>query len=242
MAESKKSFIAYSSWNEMIKHLPDEIAGKLFKHIFAYVNDENPVSEDWQINALFGQIKAQLKEDLKKWENQREQRSEAGKKSAENRATKSNDCSNSFNEKERNPTVNVNDNVIVNANVTANVNENENREQDAYDFLIQNCSIQLEQIWMKNSDKLSVKEKIIDYFNNAVILDSIEFDQKKLLARLRQLLLNWKSDIPITPTRKPIEQLTDNEILSMSYHEMMEYGDEGRIQIEKIKNKIYAAL
>ncbi len=107
MAEGKKSFVAYSDWNGMFKALPDEIAGKLIKHIFSYVNDENPNTEDFVINALFEQIKSTLKRDLKKWDKQRDQRSEAGKKSAQIRSTKSNERSTVVNEKERNSTVSV---------------------------------------------------------------------------------------------------------------------------------------
>lgn len=107
MAESKKSFIAYSDWHGMFKALPDDIAGKLIKHIFSYVNDENPLSEDFIINALFEQIKSTLKRDLVKWDKERSQRSEAGKKSAELRATKSNERSTVVNEIQRNPTVSV---------------------------------------------------------------------------------------------------------------------------------------
>lgn len=114
MAENKKSFVAYSDWEGMFKALPDEIAGKLIKHIFSYVNDQNPQSDDYVINALFEQIKATLKRDLIKWEEQREQRSLAGKKSAEQRATKINERSTVVNETQRKSTVsvNVNDNVI----------------------------------------------------------------------------------------------------------------------------------
>ncbi len=83
MAECKKSFIAYSDWYGMFKALPDEVAGKLIKHIFSYVNDENPSSDDFVINALFEQVKSTLKRDLKKWEEQQEQRRKAGLKSAE---------------------------------------------------------------------------------------------------------------------------------------------------------------
>jgi len=115
MATDKKSFVAYSDWHGMFKALPDEVAGKLIKHVFAYVNDEDPTNDDYIINALFEQIKSTLKRDLKKWETQREQRSEAGKKSAELRASKSNERSTVVNENARNPTVsvsvNVNDNV-----------------------------------------------------------------------------------------------------------------------------------
>jgi len=118
MAENKKSFIAYSDWYGMFKALPDEIAGKLVKHIFAYVNDENPTSEDYVINALFEQVKSTLKRDLEKWEKERSQRSEAGRKSAEKRSTKFNDRSTTVNEIERNPTVNVS--VSVNDSVSDN--------------------------------------------------------------------------------------------------------------------------
>jgi len=83
MAENKKSFIAYSDWKETFDALPDEKAGQLIKHIFAYVNDENPISEDILINAVFVNIRNTLKRDLRKWESQYNQRVEAGKKSAE---------------------------------------------------------------------------------------------------------------------------------------------------------------
>ena len=83
MAEGKKSFIAYSDWYGMFKALPDDVAGKLIKHIFSYVNDENPSSDDFVINALFEQVKSTLKRDLIKWELQQEQRKNAGLRSAE---------------------------------------------------------------------------------------------------------------------------------------------------------------
>lgn len=118
MAENKKSFIAYSDWHGMFNALPDDVAGRLIKHIFSYVNDQNPKTDDFIINALFEQIKATLKRDLQKWEKERGQRSEAGKRSAELRATKFNERSNSLNETQRKPTVS--DNVSVSDNVNEN--------------------------------------------------------------------------------------------------------------------------
>lgn len=116
--DGKKSFVAYADWKDTFDNLPDEIAGKLIKHIFAYVNDENPISNDFIIDAVFSNIKNTLKRDLKKWESQLEQRRNAGKKSAEMRAlTKINDRSISLNEKTRNSTVSVNDSVSVNVSV-----------------------------------------------------------------------------------------------------------------------------
>jgi hypothetical protein len=83
MAENKKSFIAYADWKETFDALSDEKAGQLIKHIFAYVNDENPESQDMLINAVFASIKQTLKRDLRKWEKQYTQRVAAGKKSAQ---------------------------------------------------------------------------------------------------------------------------------------------------------------
>lgn len=85
MAEGKKSFVLYSDQRTIIEMLSDEKAGKLLKHMFAYVNDENPVSDDPLILLAFEPIKLQMKRDLIKWENTKGVRSEAGKASAEAR-------------------------------------------------------------------------------------------------------------------------------------------------------------
>ena len=85
MAENKKSFVAYADWKSTFDELPDEYAGKLIKHIFAYVNDENPKSNDIIINAVFANIKNSLKRDLVKWQETKIGRSKAGIASAEAR-------------------------------------------------------------------------------------------------------------------------------------------------------------
>jgi len=126
MAENKKSFIAYANWKDIFDELPDEDAGALIKHIFAYVNDENPESDSILIKATFANIKSTLNRDLDKWKVQLKQRSDAGKKSAEIRALKkSNETPTLVDSRRRNPTDSVNDNV--------NVNENKGKE-DIYQF------------------------------------------------------------------------------------------------------------
>jgi hypothetical protein len=80
MAENKKSFILYTDQSGVFNQLPDEIAGKLIKHIFAYVNDENPISEDLIINIAFEPIKQSLKRDLKRYEEYVEKQSVNGAK------------------------------------------------------------------------------------------------------------------------------------------------------------------
>ena len=170
MAEGKKSFIAYSDWYGTFKALPDEIAGQLIKYIFSYVNDENPKPhENFVVNALFEQVKATLKRDLNKWEKQREQRSEAGKKSAELRkGTKSNDRSNSLNEKTRKATVSVNDNVNVNVNVNDNVSEIKDKSFTINNksFILQGLKDKqwLEVLAMQNRNSLDmVKNKLTTF-------------------------------------------------------------------------------
>lgn len=166
MAQGKKSFIAYSDWQGTFKALPDEIAGQLIKYIFSYVNDENPEPhENFVVNALFEQFKATLKRDLDKWDKQREQRSLAGKRSAELRATKTNERSTTVNEQARKPTVNVSDSVNVSVNDSDSVNvsidifPDFNDFWDLYDKKVDRSKC--EKKW--NKLKQEEKEQIIDY-------------------------------------------------------------------------------
>lgn len=68
MAKDKKSFILYCDQQGLFNKLPDEIAGKLIKHIFAYVNDEDPITSDLLLEIAFEPIKLQLKRDLRKYD------------------------------------------------------------------------------------------------------------------------------------------------------------------------------
>jgi hypothetical protein len=130
MAENKKSFVLYSDQRTIIDMLPDELAGKLLKHIYAYVNDENPTNDNPMVNLAFEPIKLQLKRDLVKWSETRIGRSKGGLASAEARRNKSEQTStnstnvNSVEQTSTNSTDNVN--VNVNDNVNVNVNDNVN--------------------------------------------------------------------------------------------------------------------
>lgn len=137
MAEDKKSFVAYSDWKTQFDLLSDEEAGKLIKHIFSYVNDENPVfeKEDRLIAISFEPIKNQLKRDLKKYEAIKKKRSEAGKRSAEIRASNviqyaTNSTSvDTCQQSSTNSTVNDNGNVTVDVNDTVNVTDTGNADK-----------------------------------------------------------------------------------------------------------------
>lgn len=79
MAEGKKGFVLYADQKELFDKLPNEKAGELIKHIFAYVNDEDPQTEDLLIDLAFIPIRQQLKRDLVKWENSANTSRENGK-------------------------------------------------------------------------------------------------------------------------------------------------------------------
>lgn len=115
MAENKKSFTAYCDWNTTFNSLPDEKAGQLIKHLFAYVNDENPITDDLLINAVFANIKATLKRDLIKWK----EKSEKNKQIAIDRWNKKASKSIESN-------TNVCERIKTDANYTDNVSDNDN--------------------------------------------------------------------------------------------------------------------
>ena len=120
MASGKKSFVLYCDLIYTIEKMPDEKAGQLFKHILAYVNDQNPTTNDLIIELTFEPIKQQLKRDLEKWETEiKPKRTESGRlgglKSGEARRSKRKQKeanASQTKQTEANEAVNVNDNVI----------------------------------------------------------------------------------------------------------------------------------
>jgi len=128
--QGKKSFVLYTDQREIFEELTDEQAGKLIKHIFGYVNDDNPETDDKFIRLAFLPIKTQLKRDLKVWDEKKYLRSEAGKKGGLAKASNArNDLANPSNATNSlaklavnvNGNVNVNDNVNVNGNVNKQI-------------------------------------------------------------------------------------------------------------------------
>lgn len=131
MAKGKKSFVLYTDQIGIFSKLTDEQAGLLIKHIYAYCNDEEPKG-DFVTELAFESIKQALKRDLRKFEDVKVKRSEAGKKSAEVRkqqkATKSTSVK-SVQQSSTKSTVSVNDSVNVNVSVNEKVNDILKRKQ-----------------------------------------------------------------------------------------------------------------
>lgn len=131
MAKEKKGFLLYADIIHMVVKLPDDKAGQLFKLILAYVNDQNPSTDDLLLDLAFTPIQLQLKRDLKNWEDIKEKRRRAGKKGGEATASKAEqDAPNSSkleqmiandSKPRQSIAVNVNDNVSVNVNDSVSV-------------------------------------------------------------------------------------------------------------------------
>jgi hypothetical protein len=121
MAKDKKSFILYCDQQGVFNMLPDEQAGKLIKHIFAYVNDEDPEADELLLSIAFESIKTQLKRDLKKYENYIDKQKENGKKGGRPKTQPFLDETQKtqafFSKPKKADNVNVNDNVIEKENI-----------------------------------------------------------------------------------------------------------------------------
>jgi hypothetical protein len=116
MAKDKKSFLLYCDQQGVFNKLPDEIAGKLIKHIFAYVNDENPPCDDLLLTIAFEPIKTQLKRDLRKYDHYIDKQKFNGAKGGRPTKHKETQITQPFFQEPKkadNVNVNVNDNVKV---------------------------------------------------------------------------------------------------------------------------------
>ena len=128
MAKNKKSFILYADQKGVFEQLPDEYAGKLIKHIFQYVNDENPISEDLIINIAFEPIKQCLKRDLQRWEEYIDKQKLNGSKGGRPSKPKETQETQAFFEKPKKPdSVSVSDSVNVNVKDSSNVKKETTR-------------------------------------------------------------------------------------------------------------------
>jgi hypothetical protein len=176
MADSKKGFVLYADQRSIVDMLPNEKAGELLKHIFAYVNDENPISSDPLVNLAFEPIKLQLKRDLKRWEDTRSQRSKAGQISAEKRKQQNQQMLTHVESVEQTSTKST---VIDNVNVKVNVIDNI-YTPTSFDFKKSLLSLgfdsKLVSEWIKvrKAKKLTNTETALDKFIKQVELTGLD--------------------------------------------------------------------
>lgn len=164
MAKDKKSFILYVDQKDLFNKLPDEIAGKLIKHIYSYVSDENPTSNDLIVEIAFEPIKQQLKRDLKLFEEKRVKRSEAGIAGANKRWQ---EIANDGKRISSIAKIAVNDNVNVNDNVIDNID---------YQALLEFVNKSFGRSFKVVSDKIqrSYKARLKDGYKKEDIINAIK--------------------------------------------------------------------
>lgn len=191
--KGKKSFVLYTDQREVFDELSDQDAGRLIKHIFAYVNDENPSTDDLLLKVAFLPIKTQLKRDLRIWDEKKQQRAEAGRKGG---VAKANNAKQNL----ANPSNATNDvaNLAVNVNVNDNVNDiyiQTGRDlkvnEESHNQIFRNLwtsSIWLEGIAMKH--KVTTKE-VQDHLNEfrteCILKDELKVNEKDA----KEHFINW---------------------------------------------------
>ena len=121
MAQNKKSFVVYTSWNTFLEDLNNEQLGTWFRWVLDYTNDLNPpMPEDALTKMACKMVRDVLKRDLKKYENKVEsiqKAREIRKNKIENNNEINTDINNEIKNVSNGVNVNVNDNVNVNENL-----------------------------------------------------------------------------------------------------------------------------
>lgn len=202
--QGKKSFVLYSDQREVFEELSNEDAGKLIKHIYAYVNDENPETEDKLLRLAFLPIKTQLKRDLKLWDDKKHLRSEAGKKgglakasNATNVVAKPSNATNSLAKLPVNVNVNVND-IYTDQEKELAVNE---ESHNTIFRKLWTSTIWLEGIAMKNKASIdSVRNHLNDFRQECILTEKLKVDEKDA----KEHFINWiKRGNPIPEIEAP---------------------------------------
>ena len=191
--QGKKSFILYTDQREIFNQLTDAQAGKLIKHIFAYVNDENPETKDIVTKISFTPIKLQLKRDLKEWERKQEQRIQAGKASAEKRKQ----ALTEFNDRSISLTVNdnVNGNVNVNNNkaFVADANKDQKHYRQYLHTLVKEKQVSRDQLFNNNKIDYELRNTLWeDFIKNSIINVPLIEDEKHAWNTFKKFIIDNK--------------------------------------------------
>ena len=189
--EGKKSFVLYTDQREVFDELSDEDAGRLIKHIFSYVNDENPSTDDLLLKVAFLPIKTQLKRDLKMWDEKKLQRAEAGRKGG---IAKSSNAKQSL----ANPSNATND--VANLAVNVNVNGNDIYKQTASELKVDEEShnqifreLWKSHMWLENTGMKykATKQEVLDHLNEfrqeCILKNELKVDETDA----KKHFINW---------------------------------------------------
>jgi hypothetical protein len=201
MAKDKKSFLLYCDQQGVFNKLPDEIAGKLIKHIFAYVNDENPPCDDLLLSIAFEPIQQSLKRDLKKYEvyigKQKENGAKGGrpKKEEETQITQP-----FFQEPKKADSVSV--------SVSESVNDNKKQK----DVFIKPSIVEIK-TYMTEIGMADVSEKWFDYYESNGWLVG------------KNKMKNWKAAVRTWKNNNLSNNTTTPQIIHRKFFNLQEYDE-----------------
>ncbi len=208
MAEGKKSFVMYADYIENFEMLSDEQAGKLIKHLLQYVNDLDPYEQDPLLKMAALPIKKQMKRDLKKWEQTKDQKSKSGRlgnlkrwnndlyRAVKNGKMSLEDAENTANHRKISHSdksvANVAVTDTVTDTVTVNVLSKESEKTRAIGFLKSNYPARFEQEFeMRYSKKIKDLPNFYKRFNNKVDTENLEYTDRILFGRLDNFADTW---------------------------------------------------
>ena len=210
----KDSFILYNSFYEPIKSLKNEQLGKLLRSIFDYtINGE--ITKDTEILVAFMFIKNQIDLDSKKWEQEREKRSEAGKKGMQSR----------WNNKDNKviTTNNKNNNVINDiTKITDNVNDNVNVKENIKRKVFEKPSIDDIQSYCEER-------------NNGINANAFyDFYESKNWMVGKNKMKDWKACIRTWEQRQPKKDIPDLPKWFNQQYKEQEMDDERKRELEEL--------
>jgi len=186
MAKDKTSFILYCDQQGVFNKLPDEIAGKLIKHIFAYVNDENPPCDDLLLTIAFEPIKTQLKRDLRKYDDYIEKQKFNGAKGGRPKKDEETQITQPFFQEPKKAD-----------NVNDNVSDNVNDKKKQRDVFIKPSIVEIK-TYMTEIGMADVSEKWFDYYeSNGWLVGKNKMKNWKAAVR------TWKNNNLSTNTTTP---------------------------------------
>ena len=201
----RESFILYTSFYEPLKYLSDSQMGKLFKAIFEYQINGNTDVEN-EIRIAFEFIKNQLDIDAEKWKDEKQKRSDAGKKGMAKRWKKDSNVitednkNNSVINSITNITDNVNENVNVNVNDNVNVIDNSDSCVDGF-LQSDSCVDEIVKFYEQNYGTISpfIYETLNDYradFSDDIIIYALQLGVEvnaKNIKYVKAILKNWRN-------------------------------------------------
>jgi hypothetical protein len=182
--KGKKSFVLYTDQREVFDELDDVTAGKLIKHIFAYVNDENPSTEDLLLKVAFLPIKTQLKRDLVLWDEKKQQRAEAGRKGGLAKASNASEVL-----AKPSTATNFVANLAVNDNVNVNVNDIYTETEKTLEVNEESHNQIFRELWKSNiwlegialNNKVSIEQvrnHLNDFRQELILIGTLKVNEK----------------------------------------------------------------